>query len=118
VCAGAGVRVFIIYRFSGGFTYRSAIGNITGMVTKKSPNAGAVSAPKTFSLNSVIRLTKLGAVNPKRPGTAAHALYAAYGKGNLTVGAYLNAVAKLPRRSKAGRVALAWDFARKFITVG
>jgi hypothetical protein len=70
-----------------------------------------------YSLSAKIAFTNLGASgNPKRPGTGAHELYAAYGKGNLTVGDYLKAAAKTSRPN-AGRVALAWDVERGFITV-
>jgi hypothetical protein len=100
------------------------------MVNKNLTKAGAAkTAPKTLALNpvpvapitypvtAVIRLTPKGAAfNPKRPGTAAYALYAAYGKGGLTVGAYLAAAARTAR-PKAGRVAIAWDVARGYITV-
>lgn len=90
------------------------------MVKKNLPTKAVApkGAPKSFPLNAVIRLTKLGAVNPKRPNTGAHVLYALYGKGGLTVGAYLNKVAAQKVRSHAGRLALSWDFARGFITVG
>jgi hypothetical protein len=91
------------------------------MVNKNLPKAGAVKAPKVTSpnlpLSAVITLTKLGAAgNPKRPNTVAYTLYTLYGKKPITVGAYINAVAKTAR-PKAGRVAIAWDLARGYIAV-
>jgi hypothetical protein len=62
------------------------------------------------------KITVLAKANPKRPNSAAHALFAAYEKAD-TVGAYLNAVAKLARRPKAGRLALAWDVKHGYVSV-
>jgi hypothetical protein len=90
------------------------------MVTKKSPKTAAPVVKATssnFAPSARITLTKLGESNPKRPNTGAHQLYACYGKGNLTVGAYLAAVAKTSLRPKAGRVALAWDLRHGFIKI-
>ena len=91
------------------------------MGTKRTTKAVAAKAVTKVTnpllATSVIRLTKLGASgNPKRPNTAAYKLYSYYRNG-ITVGAYVNAVKAGGVRPNAGRVAIAWDLARGFITV-
>lgn len=86
------------------------------------PPAKAVANKATrvqLGVNQIITLNKEAAANNgyKRPGSGAAELWAAYGKGNITVGKYLQACAGTKARPKAGRVALAWDLEHGYITV-
>src|SRR5215475_10099143 len=84
-----------------------------GKTAKATTNGRASYAP-----TDRVRFTKDGkAGNPKRPGTAAHALYALY-KDGMSVADYVKAVKAGPARRDQAYVALRWDVDKGFITVG
>lgn len=85
---------------------------------KAAPAKPPVTRAAKFALTDIIRVTDPKKPNPKRGRTAAWDLYEIYLKNpkGLTVGKYLELAAST-ERPKAGRAAIAWDVARKYITV-